>query len=95
MACSSSCSSPGAHSSWGECVRAKGLRVGWANSAAGMDASREKAWDRELANYKDARAQGIQPRGTSTGAVREAVDASDAMGVALDMGSPTLGMEKL
>jgi hypothetical protein len=39
-----------------------------------------KAWDNELKAYEHARAQGIQPSGTSMKAIREATAASEAMG---------------
>lgn len=56
MSCSSGCPTPGAHASWGECVKAKNTRVGWAASAAGRDRTAEKKWDKELSDYRDARA---------------------------------------
>ena len=73
-------------------MRSKGLRIGWANSASGLDLSKEKAWESELDGYKAARAQGIQPRGTSARAVREAVEASDSVGKALDFSRNDLGL---
>jgi hypothetical protein len=81
--CSSSCPTKD-HESWGACVRAKGLRVGWAASAtdAGMDASFQKRNDRELDLYARTRAQGIQPDNTSTPAIRRAIEASDKAGAA-------------
>lgn len=88
MNCSSGCPTPGAHATWGECMRAKNTRVGWAASAAGRDKTRDKNWDRELQEYRDARAQGIQPRGTSTAAIREAVDISQVTGKAYDASDP-------
>ena len=48
MNCSTGCPTPGAHESWGECVRAKNTRVAWAASARGLDATAEKKWDAEL-----------------------------------------------
>jgi hypothetical protein len=41
-----------------------------------------KKWDGELKAYRDARAQGIQPDGTSMAKIRKAVDASEKTGVA-------------
>lgn len=46
--CSSGCPTPGAHASWGECVRDKNTRVAWAASAKGLDRTTEKKWDAEL-----------------------------------------------
>lgn len=76
--CDCGCPTYGAH------LRAKGLRIGYARSAAGQDASTQKRWDAELEAYRDARSQGIQPAGTSMAKVRAALDASDASGVAFD-----------
>ena len=59
--CSTGCPTPGAHATWGECMRAKNTRVGWAASASGLDASKEKRFQRNLQNYRDARAQGARP----------------------------------
>jgi hypothetical protein len=85
--CSTSCRT-GGHATWGDCVRAKGLRVAYCQSAAGRDYSRQKAWDRELAGYRDARAQGIQPDGTTTAKIRQALDYSDKTGTAYDGKGP-------
>jgi hypothetical protein len=41
-----------------------------------------KKWDGELQAYRDARAQGIQPAGTSMAKVRQAIEISDKTGVA-------------
>ena len=42
----------------------------------------QKAWDKELYAYEDARKQGIQPAGTSMQAIRAAHEASDKLGAA-------------
>ena len=65
------------------------VKVGYCRSAAGFDASREKAWQKELSYYKSARAQGIQPEGTSTAQIRRAVEASNKVGKAYDAGTRT------
>lgn len=83
-ACSSGCPSPGSHSSWGECQRAKNIKVAWCQSAKGLDATAEKKKDRELAAYRSARAQGIQPGGTSLAHTTAATAISDASGRAFD-----------
>lgn len=70
------------HASFGECIRAKGLRVAYCQSADGKDATRQRQWDRELSLYRSARAQGIQPEGTSTAKIRQALDISDRTGQA-------------
>jgi len=43
-----------------------------------------KAFNRELDAYKEARAQGIQPAGTSMKKIQEAVKASETLGRAYD-----------
>ena len=44
----------------------------------------QKKWDKELADYKKARAQGVQPAGTTTAAVRKAMDLSEKAGKAFN-----------
>lgn len=87
MSCRSGCPTPGAHRSYGECARAANIRVGQ------VDATAEKRWDAELNAYAAARAEGIQPAGTSMAKVRAAVEASDRAGEAFNAGStvPILG----
>lgn len=92
VACTSGCPTPGAHASWGECARAKGSRVLYANSASGGDYSQQKAWDAELDSYREAKSQGIQPASTRMRDIRLATDLSDAAGVAVDMGRGDLGL---
>jgi hypothetical protein len=41
-----------------------------------------KKWDKELDLYASARKQGIQPDGTSTAKVQQALDISEKTGVA-------------
>lgn len=48
-----------------------------------------KKWDGELDAYRNARAQGVQPEGTSITAVRKAMEASEAMGKAYNADSMT------
>jgi hypothetical protein len=55
------------------------LNPGEANSRLTMSA---KKWDKELALYRTARAQGIQPDGTSTAKIRKAIDVSNKTGIA-------------
>lgn len=55
------------------------LNPGEANSRMTMSA---KKWDKELALYRTARAQGIQPDGTSTAKIRKAMDISNKTGIA-------------
>lgn len=83
MACASSCKTQD-HESWGACVKAKGLRIGYCNSASGHDYTAQKKLDSELAAYRAARAEGIQPSGTTREAVETAKAISDKSGVAFD-----------
>ena len=79
--CSSSCVSRD-HETFGECIRGKGLRVAYCNSAGGSDYTAQKRWDADLDAYKQARAQGIQPASTSRHAVDRAVALSEKTGQA-------------
>lgn len=83
MACTSSCPTQD-HASWGECVRAKSLHIGYSRSAIGLDLSRQKRWDKRLREYREARRQGIQPRTSRLRDIREAVKVSNETGVAFD-----------
>ena len=83
MACSTNCPTQD-HQTFGECLRAKGLRIAYCNSAAGQDYTAQKKWDADLAAYKDARRQGIQPSGTSRAQVDRAVQMSDKVGKAYE-----------
>lgn len=69
------------HRSWGECMRAKNAVIAYAGIAGG-DATAQKRWDNELQAYRDARAQGIQPDGTTMPKIQAALDASDKAGAA-------------
>lgn len=69
------------HASWGECMRAKNAIIAYAGIGGG-DASAQKRWDNELQAYRDARAQGIQPDGTTMPKIQAALDASDRAGAA-------------
>lgn len=63
------------------CFGCKGLSLqlntGDANSRKTMP---NKAFNKELDAYKEARAQGIQPNGTSMKKIQEAVEASQTLG---------------
>lgn len=58
-------------------VRTLELSTGDAGRAESMS---QKKWDSELSAYRDARAEGIQPAGTSMKAIEEAKQASDNLG---------------
>ena len=81
--CTSGCPTKDCES-YAACLRGKGARVAYANSANGYDYTAQKKWDRDLAAYKDARDQGIQPASTNRAAVDRAVAISDKAGKAWD-----------
>ena len=63
------------------CFGCKGLSIQM--NAGDADSRRtipNKKFNRELDAYKEARAQGIQPNGTSMAKIQEAVKASEIMG---------------
>ena len=61
--------------------KAKGLQLATGDAAGNIVASgtTQKKWDSELDFYKDARAQGVQPEGTSRKAVEKALEASEVL----------------
>lgn len=61
--------------------KAKGLQLATGDAAGNIIASgtTQKKWDKELAFYKDARAQGVQPEGTSRKIVEKALEASEVL----------------
>lgn len=73
--CSSACPTPGAHVTFGECLRAKRLHIG---DLKGHDVN--KRGEADLQAYADARRQGIQPSGIERSAVDRAVRISEADG---------------
>jgi len=87
MACRTGCPTQD-HGSWGDCLRASNLELstGDANNKKGMS---EKKWNAELQAYRDAKAQGIQPAGTSMAKIREAVEVSNKVGKAFDANTGT------
>lgn len=82
MACSSGCLTPGAHKTWGECVRDKNLKSAVSIPGKDYDRSGQKAWDRRIDSYKQARSEGIQPASTRASDIKAAVQQSDATGTA-------------
>lgn len=75
--CSSSCLTQD-HETFGACMRAKNLQL----NPQLADTGRSKRWDRELQAYRDARAQGIQPSGTTMTKIRQADEISQKTGQA-------------
>ena len=72
------------HSSYGACLRAKGVVSTGLESIHGRGFARDvqKAWDHELSEYRSAVKQGIQPATTNLPDIRKAVDISNATGQA-------------
>lgn len=62
------------------------LQLNAGDAKANIAMSRKK-WDGELQAYRDARAQGIQPAGTSKRQIDAALSASDTLGRAYDAGT--------
>ena len=67
------------------CFGCKGLTLSMnAGDADSRRVMTNKAFNRELEAYKEAREQGIQPSGTSMKKIEEAVKASETLGRAYD-----------
>lgn len=79
--CSAGCATQD-HATYGECIRSKSLRVAYCQSAAGLDATRQKRWDAELDSYRSAVAQGMEPDSTSGRDIHKAVEWSNSNGAA-------------
>jgi hypothetical protein len=56
------------------------MSTGDANGELVNNGWTNKKWNNELKAYRDARAQGIQPDGTSTAHIQKAVDVSNKTG---------------
>jgi hypothetical protein len=91
MACRTGCPTQD-HASWGECARSANLRIAYAASARGLDATAQKKWDKELGLYARARSEGIQPNTTRTKDIQYAMSVSDKRGSAFDAADPTKGL---
>ena len=83
MSCRTGCLTKD-HATWGECLRASNIQMNPGDASGNMVASgwTNKKWEGELKAYRDARAQGIQPDGTSMSKIRKAVEISEKTGVA-------------
>jgi len=73
---------------YGACLRRKNLHIGYCQSWRGHDYTADKKNERECDAYRAARAQGIQPGGTTTQAVRYALDQSNWHGRAFNAAKP-------
>ena len=83
MSCRTGCPTQD-HNSWGDCLRASNIQMATGDANGGVIESgwNKKRWNNELNLYREARAQGIQPDGTSTAKVQKAIDISNKTGVA-------------
>lgn len=81
MACTTGCQTKTCES-YAACLRNKGARVAYCNSAGGSDLTTQKRWDNEIANYRAARADGLQPASTRQADIDTARRISDATGTA-------------
>lgn len=79
MACSSSCPTQD-HETFGACIRAKNLKSAVSIPGNGWDRSVQKDWDSEIAYYRSARAQGVQPSGTTRAQTERALKISEETG---------------
>lgn len=71
--CSSKCVTRD-HRSFGECMRAKNIRL----NPNLMEASAQKRWDSELDFYQSAKDQGLSPEGTTRKKVEQAFREAEA-----------------
>ena len=85
--CSSSCPTQD-HASWGDCVRDKGLVI----AAVDYDRHADFKESKNLDDYKTLRKQGVQPRGSTPEAVKEATIISEVSGKAVDFSQDSLGL---
>lgn len=65
--------------------RARSIKVAYCGIGGG-DATAQKQWDRNLDMYRKARAEGIQPTGTSAAKIKAAIRQSDKTGTAFKAG---------
>lgn len=87
------CTCGGGHDTFGACLRAKNIAVGYCRShveqnPAQSDYTANQHHERELSAYYDARMQGIRPGATTMTAVRHALDRSDQLGKAYNAAQP-------
>lgn len=90
------CSCGGGHPTFGACLRAKNIAVGYCRSHIGKnpaihDKTANKRHERELDEYRQARKQGVRPGGTNFNATRFALDMSDLRGKAFNAAKPLGG----
>lgn len=74
--------------------KAKGLQLNTGDASSQKSMSNKK-WDGELDAYRAARAQGIQPAGTSMAHVKAAVEASNVTGSAYDADTASVSAQSI
>lgn len=84
--CSTGCLTKN-HASYGECLAAKSFKIGYCKSHLGHDRTRQRKWDSDLAAYRQARSEGMQPRSTQRSDVEAAKVISDTTGKAFQAAS--------
>lgn len=70
---------------YGACMRRKNISVGQ------VDRDEQRAWDREIAAYRSARRQGVQPATTKMPDIRKAMEASEKVGKPFDAATGSFG----
>jgi len=80
MACRSGCPTQD-HGSWGDCLRASNIHMNAGDAKSGLQQTKKQT-DKELALYRAARKQGIQPESTRTKDIQSAIEISNKTGVA-------------
>lgn len=89
MACASSCKNPGTHSSYGACLRSKGIAItGLESTNPSFTREAQKSWDSELDAYSAAVKQGIQPASTKREHIEAAVEVSQQLQLPFDSANP-------
>lgn len=88
MSCASSCKTQD-HSSYGACLRSKGVAVtGLESTNPSFTREASKAWDSELDLYQSARKQGIQPASTKREHIEAAIEVSQQLQLPFDASAP-------
>jgi hypothetical protein len=93
MSCRTGCPTQD-HENWGDCVRASNLSLNAGDAKSGFidNGYTQRKWDAELKAYKDARANGIQPKSTRMKDIQDAVKLSDKAGKPVDTSKPNGGL---
>ncbi len=83
-ACTSGCLTQD-HATYGQCLKSKAPKVTTADTRNKGDYAFRSNWTQEVKEYRDARAQGIQPKSSSLSDIRTAVAASRQLDTAVSM----------